>query len=171
MNEPSSQLPEDFDQRVRMIQIISLALIMGVVFFAGVQFQSFQSVPPEGYELDMDKLKGFRLALIMFAFITIPMSFIIPMAFMKLKPAAHPGVWLNNFQAAHIIRLAMLEGLAFFGLVSIGGNGPELKAEPIYYLYALPALFMILVAVATFPTPNKLKRKIYEHFESNYKKG
>jgi hypothetical protein len=87
-----------------------------------------------------------------------------------LRPAGRAGSdggrvefepFLLIYQRAALVRLALLEGAALFGLVVcflVAGSG-QLRTDPLLALNALSALYLLLVAGASFPTEDRLRAK------------
>jgi hypothetical protein len=63
-------------------------------------------------------------------------------------------------QQATMLRLALLEGAALFGLVVcvIGVLGGVLHRYPLYWVNSVSALIMLGTVVATFPTRERLEQ-------------
>jgi len=66
---------------------------------------------------------------------------------------------LATIRAAIIIRMALLEGAAFFGLVvcMIAVTGGITQQEPIYLFNMASYLLFMLIGINTFPTKNALQ--------------
>ena len=64
---------------------------------------------------------------------------------------------VQGFRQAEIVRLALLEGAALVGLVVclLAALDGSLASKPIYWLNALPALGLFLVAAVTIPSRDR----------------
>lgn len=65
---------------------------------------------------------------------------------------------LNIIRSALLVRLAMMEGAAFFGLAVciIAVTGGITQTEPVYFLNAASYALFILIGLQTFPTKDSL---------------
>lgn len=102
-------------QELLTMQIITIALVMGVVFFAGiVVFIGGLNGPPTGQFM--------AILAAGFAAIMTVLHFVVPPIFARsavdgISSKAEPTVWVGVFQTKTIIAMALLEGAAFFNLV------------------------------------------------------
>jgi hypothetical protein len=71
-------------------------------------------------------------------------------------------------RTAMIVRLAILEGAAFFGLsvCVIGVTGGVMAAEPLYWLNLGSGALLIAFGIATFPTREGLLDILESHFSA-----
>ena len=76
-----------------------------------------------------------------------------------------PGAALaGRLRGAWILRLALLEGSALFGIVVclIGALDGTLREQPVFWLNAIPAILFLVFAAATFPTRDRLLERLRE---------
>jgi hypothetical protein len=81
-------------------------------------------------------------------------------------PASDPATWfLVRIRTAEILRLALLEAPALFGLVVcvLAAFNGVLHAHPVYWLNALPAVVLIAYATLNFPTLDRLVDRFRIH--------
>ena len=116
-----------FDQQLRVMQIIAVALMMGVLMFLGVVL-----VMTQGDVFGMQQPGLITIIAAGFAFIMIVNHFVIPsiIANAQLKRLAGGGTsdaekeqriasLASVYQVQLIVGLALLEGAAFFNLIAL----------------------------------------------------
>ena len=143
-----------FDASVRTVQIIALALIMGVVIFLGVVLVATASRIDDSPEMITKIAAGF-------AFLMLVNHFVIPPIIVKaqLKQAIAAGLNQKQdddkiqeccgvYQTQLIVGFALLEGAAFFNLVA-------LMLEHCVASIIVVTLLLLLM-VAKFPTRDKV---------------
>ena len=146
---------------LRTLMIIHFALGMGVMMFAGViVVLSFEAVPVPGYDSSFHEL----LAIIVFA-VGMALSFLsfrlFPMLISKNK-SIFPDAQANRyriFQPSHIVRMALLESTALFGLVALllyVLNAGPLKMTLEVILPAIPVLTFFGLWIYHFPSEQKI---------------
>jgi len=76
--------------------------------------------------------------------------------------AASSDQVLNSLRIASVVRLAMIEGVAFFGLVVLflAIQSGILQQVPLYWLNSCSSLIMLTFVVYAFPTRERLERLI-----------
>lgn len=111
MNQESPHL----DQQIRVMQIIAAALVMGVVFFAGIVVViGALNQPPAG--MFMGVLGAGMAAMMMVLHFVVP-AVMTRQAADGVSSNAEVTVWAGIYQTKLIIGLALLEGAAFFNLI------------------------------------------------------
>lgn len=122
------RLPRDIETVTRTSQIIAIALIMGVVIFSGIALVIGQGGQAPANAPAPANARVPMLAYIAagFAVVTVPMSIVLPRLITarelpQIRRAAPeeqlPRLW-GTFQTRLIVGLALLEGPAFFVIVS-----------------------------------------------------
>ncbi|MCP4548794.1 MAG: hypothetical protein GY835_20230 [bacterium] len=159
------------DGDVNALRIIYLSLATGVLLFLGVAvFLSWQgrneSVPPPDSPLIPLSLITVAMLLVCWvsAFWVFDAGFrpgklgnrLRLSAEINSRGTAEPSV--TFLRGALLVRLAMLEAPALLGLVNIIRwiTDGALRAQPLYWLNALPALLFIAFVIMTFPTRESL---------------
>lgn len=166
MAEFQSALTND---KVRALQILQGMLTMGVfVFAAVVAGLFFTQQPPENPAPDGINVSMFLTwtHLVFAVTIYVLVAVVWPMiAFSSQKTAeADSGdKVIAILQQGMILRLAMLEGAALFGLVVclLSVFNGSLYQQPLIWINLVSAAVMIAVSGATFPTRDRLQ-KIFE---------
>jgi len=148
------QPPFDLDARVRTIQIIAGAMILGALAFGGIAtaIVILQTPPPAPNPADG------TIAMIL-AFISLPQLMAIPVvaAFSgkNFAETKDPEQLADRYQSAAILRGALLEGCAFMNLMAH-------IIDRQWWSVAIAGGCVCLMA-AMFPTRDKLR----EYIESN----
>ncbi|MHB1049273.1 MAG: hypothetical protein ACYC09_04260 [Bacteroidota bacterium] len=176
---PFASLSEhEFDRRVTaeqmsVMRIIQGALIAGVTLFAAVVIALFFQTPPSSGN-DMSAVYQLSLANIVIVFSTIALSRFFAE---KLFAASRASVPLPNedlyaraitvMRTAMILRMAILESSAFFGLVValIAVTEGVAHAEPLYLLNLCSSLPLIIAGVKTFPSAESLRNSFTRNFK------
>lgn len=175
---------EDFEaaldarQQVRAQQLTHIAISIGPVLFAGVVGYLHATtqpmpLPPGTIEL---------LRVLSFTHIAVALgcwmaAFVIPALMLKParleaameRPLVAPfglgpaitdprEILLLAMSKAHLLRLALLEGPALFGLVIclLGAIRGGLHEHPVYWFNTGSTFVLVVVAALTFPTRDKL---------------
>ena len=87
----------------------------------------------------------------------------------RARPESGAGVGtaaLAAIRSAGLLRLALLEGTALFGLVVclLAALGGALREQPLYWLNALSALAFLAYAALSFPTRERVETFFAERF-------
>lgn len=109
-----SQQPTTSEQAVRVLQIITAAMVMGVVMFAGISVLALEALsdPPDGF-----LLSGMAAG---FAGIAFVMHLVVPAVIAKQQARSASAEQLFGvYQTKTIIGLALLEGAAFLNIVAV----------------------------------------------------
>jgi hypothetical protein len=145
-----SQAPFDLGQRVRVMQILAVALVLGVVVFAGIVFVTGAlNQPPQGGFLSFF---GGGVAAVM-----IVLHFVVPgimanNAAQESSAASDEDRWCGMYQVKLIIGMAMLEGAAFLNLVAC-------MAEHNWWSMAVTGA-LVLLMLLQFPTRTRVEQWI-----------
>jgi hypothetical protein len=167
-------------QNMRVFQIIQGAIALGVIMFMGVVFflYSSQTAPAGGRELKdaYDLIKVLTLAHIMLAAGVYTIARVV--FNLLLGPSALQGglikeikdaqgrIVTNNgekilamIRSALIVRLAMFEAPALFGLVicMIGITNGTIYETPSIWLNGITACILIGFVILTFPNKERLE--------------
>jgi len=160
------------DVELRAMQVVQVALMAGVLFFGlvvavlAIRPQTVGAAPPTpAATLSLLSLVHGAMALGAWA-----VAFLLHGALLRravADEAAGTGAdALAALRKAMLVRLALLEGPALFGLVVclLAALGGALRATPIYWLNALSALAFLAIAVLSFPTRERVETSLVEHF-------
>jgi len=164
-------------QTVRQIQILQLALTAApVVFFGGAIALSLMQVSGKPVGTDtvpvLSALNGF-LALLSYAgAYLLPAAHFSPKRVRAFVFAAEGPSQADRslilIRNAAIIRLAILEGSALFGVAVclVAVTSGALESSPEYWLNALPVLVLLIASQLTFPTEERLARMFEQRIAS-----
>jgi hypothetical protein len=167
--------------RLRTMQIIHLTLLAGVLTFGMViAILWIQGSETSGSE--MQKEDAFLNLLTLVNVVMLAAAFVAGHLIYRWLSGPRGAVLLGknpayrNFSAelkcatalftGAIIRLAIFEGAALFGLIVclLGILGGELAEQPVYWLNLFsPAVFVLLIA-ATFPTRGRMESLFLRRF-------
>jgi hypothetical protein len=149
---------------LRSMQMIHIAVSLGPVLFAiAVNVVNFTmaGVQPTGADVEMMTMMSVVHAVFALSALMGSEAAFRWLTDTRRSTGSAPGTprllaaqYVNKFRSASIVRLAMLEGAAFFGLVVcvIGLTRGVLEAEPLYWLNMGSTLVLIVVAFWKFPT-------------------
>ncbi len=136
----------NFETRVRVLQIITFALVMGVVMFGAVVVLLLRALePPAATPVISGIAAGFAVFAIVLH-VVLP-KIIVRNTLANQGPKANPESLLNVYQTQHIIALALLEGAAFFNLVA------TILEHHVWSIAVAVALVMIMLS--RFPTQTR----------------
>ncbi|MBC8044307.1 MAG: hypothetical protein IAF08_12790 [Rhizobacter sp.] len=145
-------------ERVRQLQIIQAAMGLGVVIFAIVVF-SMGSVlvgaPDEPDTEVIDILTVAHLATAISGYAAA--AFLFNAQLSRWNGA--PETFFDVFQTATIVRLALMEGAALFGLVVylLAGQAGIENTSRTYFVNAASVVIFIGFVILTFPTPERIE--------------
>lgn len=140
--------------RIKQMMLISFAIVMGATFFA----VTAGFVEIEGNS-DLMVLQYINFGL---AFMCLVSSGIVPGIIMKIAASNKnmtPEQIINKIQAAHLVRLALVEGAALFGCVCV-----LLGIGYINYISLLP---LYLILIMNFPTEKMICRQFIVYFKQD----
>lgn len=178
---PFASLSEhEFERRVTaeqitVMRIIQGALMSGVTLFAAVVIVLFVQTPASSGN-DMSAVYQLSLVNIVIAFSTIVLSrFMVQKLFAASRsgtPSPNEDLYaraLAVMRTAMILRMAILESSAFFGLVVtlIAVTEGVAHTEPLYLLNLCSSLPLIIVGMNTFPTAERLKDSFIRNFRNS----
>jgi hypothetical protein len=151
---------------VRTTQIINVALGIGVMSFFLVIVYFYFRLQGSGGESPGDDSLLQVLSMVHIAFAVIAFTAgmilygVVINLFRKSPLAGTAEGCLRIIRMATIVRLALMEGAAFFGLVVclFGAVEGLLEEFPVYWLNALSSLAMVAFIVVTFPTRDGLEQ-------------
>ncbi len=163
---------------LRVTRLIQLALMMGPFFMALTVFLIFtqgQNRLPSQDEIDMVNgltvvhLAATVAALFLGFFMAIRIASPDRLPEMDGADADGLAVQCSLLQrSAIIIRLAIMEGAAFFGLsvCIIAATNGVLASDANYWINMLSTVLIVLVGIATFPTKERLVSWFEKTFEA-----
>ncbi len=165
--------PTTAPQALMTIGIITFALVTGVAMFAVIVIAVVRS--KQVFEGDPWALEGTLTPIaLLFAASMIPMSLLIPNLIAKQQFQGMKGAtlaaggesagfegWgraaaelLPIFTTTHIIRMALLEGAAFFCLIAFMIEGKALAL--------LAAAILLILMIAAYPTQSRVRNWLEE---------
>ncbi|GIV59842.1 MAG: hypothetical protein KatS3mg043_0931 [Rhodothermaceae bacterium] len=166
-------------EHIRTFQIIMLALAMGVTLFGVVVLVLYLAQPvgepPDASDVELIRMLTLGHALVGVAVYTVS-GRVYRLALDRATPAGpaprvpaleEAATVLGRMRAAEIVRLALFEGTALFGLVVclLGVTNGVMQAYPVYWLNLLSAVAMVGFVARNFPTAERLERVFRAHFE------
>lgn len=154
---------------LQVTRLIQLALMTGVSIFAlcvVVIYRMNPDLRADAHDADtLSTLTILHLALLFGALGAsrfLPMRIFSPQALSaqssKLDSQALAALCVTQQRTAIIVRLAVLEGAAFFGLAvcAIGVMNGTVHGSPHYWINLLSAVLFLFYGVTTFPTRDRL---------------
>ncbi len=160
------------DAELKALQAIQAALVTGVLLFGlvvvvlAIRPQSIGAAPPTpAATLTLLSLVHGVMALGAWA-----AAFLLHGALLRSAGAGagapDGALSLAALRKATLVRLALLEGPALFGLVVclLAALGGTLREAPIYGLNAVSALAFLAFAALSFPTRERVESSLTEHF-------
>lgn len=166
-------------ENIRASQIIHVALALGVTMFFGIVVFLYGQ-PLADSSTDEGLIQALCAVLLMFAvgaYGTAAVLYKKMVANITLpeRVATADGkvfdkvgdILVFKLRTPQIVRLALFEGVAFFGLVicMLAVQSGLIHAKPVYWAAALPALFVVLLVALTFPTKEKMVAAFEEYQE------
>ena len=155
---------------MRTSQIIHIALAIGVTLFFGVVVFLYYNGTSDA-EAEEDVIQVLCLVLIVLGMTAYGAAMFVYKKMFAAKSLEEPlttpdgksignaaDIFVARLRSAQIVRLALFQGVAFFGLVicQLSVLNGLMHASPVYWAAALPTLFVILLVALTFPTKEKL---------------
>ncbi len=186
MNDNKKEVSlEDFravltPENVTPFMIIYISIATGTILFAAlIGFLHISQIPPTATAGDSDFLNTLSVVHFVLAIVIYLATNLIYNRYLKgeriwgrveQKPSAEWNpveIYLKAIREATIIRLALFEGVAMFGLVIclLGVMNGVLQKHPIYWLNLLSTVVLLLFVGLTFP------RKEYLEMIFRYKFG
>lgn len=162
--------PTDFSahftfQKLRTIQIICAALNLGVLLFLTViLILSFTLEPIK----EQGALHGTILIITGIALLgsILLYPFSVTLFNKKLQSSKSPESFEQNLVTAYALRFAILEAVAFLGLIALllAVLDGTLFENLFYWINLLPLFFMLLVTITNFPTRSYIGQLYEVHF-------
>lgn len=134
------ELGAEWTGHLRTMQIIAGALVLGSTLFAVSVLVSFEGAS--------DTLELLGMIGLGFAAVAIAVSSIVPGMIGKLNEGSSTTEHMGVYQTRLIVRLAILDGAAFFNITA-------LQMEHNFWSLGIAGLLMILM-LASFPTQSKI---------------
>ena len=166
-------------EQIKTSQIIAFALGLGISLFFGIMlFFYFYNYSQIQYTANNKSTFEILMYICLAVFLlTITLSIYQPISivkkqFNKFKNSELSKENVDELVGIHrtylIIRLALLEGSALFGLVVffLSVQSFEIYSFPVYWICTIPAFVMILFVVILFPTRTKLSYFIVENLQN-----
>jgi len=171
-------------RNLKEIQIIYFALGFGVVIFTIVLIFTYNLITQ--FVSDTDDTLIFILTLLhlVLLFAVIPLSKVLftkvlksesffkilaPYVEKQSEDSVDRSTWSlwYRIRLAHIIRLAVFESIAVFGLVicTLATFSGILQAYPLYWINLVSSLLFIVFLMNNFPTVDKLERFFREYVQ------
>ncbi|MEK7484681.1 MAG: hypothetical protein AABZ60_10170 [Planctomycetota bacterium] len=169
----AEEFVEIVSKRILSLQTISFGLVMSVVlFFALILALTFLQSPqipsPQKQASQLSELKLFSMVNAILLSSSFMMAFLLPhfssqkrllslRQYQDKEPLYESA--LQIFRASLILKLALLEGSALFGLVVcfLGSQAGTLQKTPVFWLNAFPSLVFILIWIFAFPNKARLQ--------------
>jgi hypothetical protein len=150
---------------LKTLQIFHFAMALGVLvfLFAVLFYFVFEGggTPRAGND---DLVLLLTIAHVVYGFLAYPVAWflharLLRRAFTEGRSGGSAMAVLGGLRTASIIRLAFLEGIAFFGLVVlfIAIQGGVLQTTPIYWLNLYSTLIMLAYVLLFFPTRERVQ--------------
>ncbi len=166
------------NEKLRPIQIISIALATGVIIFFIICYvlYSLHTIDVKKGNISLETLNVLAYVLIAICAGIYSAAFKLPdiqtsKSLEVLKNSSEEGTSLvDRLLGLHrtymILRYAMMEGTALIGLVVliISITSGEIYFNSIYWLTAIPALIFVIVIAYSFPTKGKVMTFINNKF-------
>lgn len=160
---PSKQALRPSASELRALQVVQTALMGGVIIFGLVVVLLAMRPPAAGAAAIPQRVLVLLSAV--HAVIALGIWALAPIVqgllLARLRAQAGPNAALiaGALRSALILRLALLEGPALFGLVIclLAATSGALRATPLYWLNALSALAFLAYGVLRFPTMERLE--------------
>jgi hypothetical protein len=158
------------NEQVRVSQIIHIALAFGVLSLFAVTMILYSMGSPQP-ETDNELIQNLLMVLLFFACagyggayflyqkMTAGISLSQPVGGQDGSVSASVGDrFVVKLRVAQIVRLALFEGVAFFGLIIclLAVLNGVIYSHTEYWIAALPALILLLLVATTFPTKERI---------------
>lgn len=143
-------------QTANTLRIIQLAMAGGIVMMAAVSgFIASSSVRVPGPQ-ELGTIRLLSIVDLVFAAGAVAAA---PLVYRSARGASPT---LGSLQSARIARAALGEGAALLGatVCFLAGSNGALRAEPLYWLNAVPAVVFVAWAVKTLPTEDDLRAEL-----------
>ncbi|QQS36711.1 MAG: hypothetical protein IPM56_01770 [Ignavibacteriales bacterium] len=163
-------------EKLKPLRIITLALCLGVLAFFVVIMILYYTQYGSGADNSSTEMLEILLMVVMVATVTL-----LAILFLAGDRIFAGMVKVRKFTAADIsnpesrsilslittftiIRLAMFEGVSFFGLITLllSVLGGVLDTKPVFWLSILPILFMFFYAFIIFPTSERVAQLVQD---------
>ncbi len=142
------------DNDLKALQIIYGALAMGIITFLGVIVFFYLSV--DGNSDDSDFINTLTMAHFALLVVILGAVKILYPALLKrsLEVADTAASLFAAIRTSHILRLALFEAAAFFGLIIcfLAAQSGVLQDAPFYWINVVSALVMLYMVYIYFPT-------------------
>ncbi|UCF63642.1 MAG: hypothetical protein JSW33_13935 [bacterium] len=171
-------------RNLKEIQIIYFALGTGVVIFMLVLIFTYFLVSEFVSGTDDNLIFMLTLIHLLFLLTGIPLSkflfkkilnsagvstILTPAVVRKTKDSVDRSSWSlwNRIRLAHILRLALFESIAVFGLIicTLATFSGVIKAYPIYWINLVSSFLFIMFLINNFPNAEKLQRFFMEYIQ------
>jgi len=148
---------------VQILRVIYVAIVSGALFFLTVVL-FISGVRGDGIPGDVEVVRLLSIVHLGFGLSVYGAATYLYESKFRISAAVQSGpqlveTFLGALRTASIIRLAMFEGVAFFGLVVclVAAQAGILQGNPEYWLNALSAVILAGLAATTFPTTKRVE--------------
>ena len=152
------------DTGLHTLQIFTIAMMTAVAGFAGtVAFMWGAAGPPTAAREDATLLDFLSLLHLVTAVICYWLASALFTRRLTMQQeeeeAGDPTAQFRRLRAALVVRLALMEAPAYFGLAIclIAGVRGSLQHNPVYWLNLLSTLVFVLFAVQAFPSRRRVE--------------
>lgn len=147
------------DNVISTLQILHLILCVAPIVFGGIILYLGESITVKPADSDVGMIRTLTLV---HGILFVGVVFIAPFVEKRVLFANRlhePQSFLTAIRASLIIRIAMYEGVAMLGLVTcfLGSMNGVLQANPMYYLNALSAAFLVMYVLTNLPNRARLE--------------
>jgi len=179
MEQEAKAALDDFNKALTPLNIRTMQLIYGALgfgvfaFFMVVVFMMSKTPVEQGVSEDVSFLNMLSLAHLAVALACFIASKIVYELVIKtsqrLSTTLTGDQCFGIIRSASIIRLALMEGAAFFGLVVIlmGATEGQLGKFPVYWFNIFSSVAIIAFILAYFPSKTRLEQTFRDKFLNN----
>jgi F0F1-type ATP synthase membrane subunit c/vacuolar-type H+-ATPase subunit K len=174
MNHPASISRHEFErsltsEKLRPLQIVYAAMASGIAMFAAVIGLLMNGTPAQfsGDAGVLTIMSGSHAVMAAALYAVAPIIFRRLLANIDVGTGSDPATLLiGRITTAHIVRLAVFEGVAMYGLVIclltvMWGAQPH---HPELLLNGISAAIFLVFAAATFPTVDRIGNVYASHY-------
>jgi hypothetical protein len=172
-------------QKLKELQIVYLALGFGVFIFTIILFFIYTTISGMVVSTDDSQILIMTIIHLILLSSSFPLSKFLFINIIRGRWAAKlvsqdsglhkDGVHLepakafwDRIRTAHIIRLALYEGIALFGLVtcSLAVFNGVLQSYPIYWINMISSFIFIMILAYNFPSSEKMESFFREYVQA-----
>ena len=149
------------DKDVRALKVMYVAQAVGATLFAGVVFllalfAMRNGTVPSAHQSQVVHLLS--MALIVFSCVEYTLAGFLFRKVLKGQRPANASALSARIRTAYVIRVALFQGMSFFGLAVclLAGSFGVLHVSPLYVLTGLPYVILIMHIIRTYPSKGNL---------------